>query len=77
MKAKIGVILGCIMLIAGSYSFACGGGGCGSSSCGGDEGSTDYTGTCDCTDPGCGPKGYNDCISKNECCEAFGNVGAR
>jgi hypothetical protein len=75
MKAKIGVIFGCIMLIASTYSLACGGGGC-NSGCGGD-GYTDYTGTCDCTDPGCGPKGYNDCISKNECCEVFGNVGMR
>lgn len=75
MKIKTGILLTCAIFMVSSYSFA---GGCCADSCGDiafQDG--DYTSSCDCTDPNCGPKGYNDCMSANKCCEAFGNVGGR
>lgn len=30
---------------------------------------------CQCTDPAC--EKSNDCLTRSECCEAFGNIGAR
>lgn len=75
MKSKMLVILSCVSLFLSPAIFAsCGGygdydqdGGCGENL---------FDNSCQCTDPVCQnvDKG---CLSKGECCEAFGNVGAR
>lgn len=75
MKAKSTMMIVCLMLIS-SYSFAnCGGlgGDCGSDNfCNVNE----YDNTCQCTDPVCHSVDKG-CLSTGECCEAFGNIGAR
>lgn len=76
MKAKLVIIIGCLGLFFSSYSFGgCGGsGGCSSYNACSDQFDCEYCSTCECTDPNAG---HNNCLSKSEACEAFGNIGAR
>jgi hypothetical protein len=74
MKAMLAITITSLSIILSAYAFAgCGDdSGCGQGYCG-----SEYDNKCQCTDPTCN-KGYgHDCLSKGECCEAFGNIGAR
>lgn len=77
MKAKLVIVTGCLSLFLSSYANA----GCGGyTSCyggGGPCNANEYENICQCTDPRCYQNWDNKCLSKSECCEAFGNVGAR
>ena len=71
MKKIFIIAIGCLSISLGGHVFACGdSGGCG----GQDE---DYCSEpespCACTDPGWR---YNNCMSKGEYCQVFGNDGA-
>lgn len=79
MKASLCIAIGCVGLFLSYAVFAdCGGGGCGGGGCGSGYSSCNagYP-TCDCTDPACDPFARNNCLTQGECCEAFGNIGAR
>lgn len=76
MKAKLFLALSLFFLSFYSPMIFADCGSCGSSgSCGGGNSSgyscPDYS--CECTDYG---YRWNDCMTKDEYCEAFGNVGA-
>ncbi len=74
MKATILTIIGCVMVLACSVVWSddgCSSGTCGPSFC------NPYETNCQCTDPACNRPWDSDCISRAECCEAFGNMGAR
>lgn len=78
MKAQIAIILASTALLAGCATGSCSGG-CGGSSCTNgcnyssqSDCGQDHAGSCTCTDPNCGT---NPCLSTQECCRAFGNVG--
>lgn len=80
MKARF--VAACIIFLISSYSFGACGGDTGLTSCGGGGGSGScsqdpYVNTCQCTDPACTRSYGHECLSQSECCEAFGNVGAR
>lgn len=65
MKVILLTIAGSFLLFAAPVSFAdC----CGSAFC------DPYDTPCECADPSCGK---NPCLSRSDCCYAFGNVGAR
>jgi len=72
MKTIIQILTGCAIIAMSTITFAYSDSSCGSSGC-----RLSYCSECECTDPSCGSKGYNNCLSKSKCCEAFGNVGAR
>ena len=72
MKTKILIILSSLCLFATIQGFAYCGGGSDGGGCG--NTCSEYDSTCQCTDPNCGK---NPCLSRSDCCEAFGNVGAR
>ncbi|MFZ2315852.1 MAG: hypothetical protein WAW86_09390 [Gammaproteobacteria bacterium] len=76
MKAKIAVIIGCISILAGA-SLSSYADGCGSRGCQPGPRQENTCPSCQCADPACGPYSHNECISTQECCEAFGNIGAR
>lgn len=75
MKATILTFLGCVAILMSGYSLGwssgCDQGNCGSNFC------NPYETECQCTDPACNRPWDSDCISRAECCEAFGNMGAR
>lgn len=75
MKATVLIVIGCLTIFFGGYSFASG---CGDSTggCGG-GGCNPFETSCQCTDPTCNNPWDSDCISRSYCCEAFGNVGGR
>lgn len=75
MKATLAIVTTCAGILLSTYVFAdCGNGGCQQSgNCGG---ASEYENVCQCTDPVCNSVDRG-CLSKAECCEAFGNVGAR
>ncbi len=80
MKTAIFILLGSLMLLFASFSWAgCGdSGGCSSSSGGcGDSTGSAYESNCQCTDPTCNSPWDSNCINRAYCCEAFGNVGGR
>lgn len=74
MKAKLVIATGFLSLFMSSYAFSdCGDPyGCGGGSCDVDE----YNNVCQCTDRVCNSIDHG-CLSPTECCEAFGNMGAR
>ncbi len=79
MKTTIAVVIGCVSVLIWtptlaqcSYLYDYGTEtGC-PSTCGYES---DATSLCNCTDPGC--DGSNSCLTRGECCAAFGNVGGR
>lgn len=74
MKMSLGIII-CLfgMLLSGAVSA-----GCGSSAEEEYDSSSYYTSRCQCAaDPNCAKRVDTDCISESECCQAFGNIGAR
>lgn len=77
MKTSFLIAICCVGMLFSTNIFAgCGDdGGCGDGDgyCGG----TYDNSTCQCTDPACNRTYDLDCLSKSECCEAFGNVGGR
>lgn len=79
MKARLVIACGCAALLISGYSFGgCGGsGGCGGGGGDGYCGESEYVNTCQCTDPSCNKSYGHECLSRSECCEAFGNIGAR
>jgi hypothetical protein len=78
MKASLCIGIGCLSLLLSAMAFAgCNSCGSASSSCSDGAAIAGYYPSCDCTDPGCSPYAKNDCLSMGECCEAFGNIGAR
>ena len=71
MKAIIVAATGCLLLTIGHFAFAdCNNYGCPPPGCYGNQT------ICQCTDPYCNSVD-NTCLSKEACCEAFGNVGGR
>lgn len=77
MKATAAILISCFALLLSTYAFA-GCGSCGSDDDNGGCGSSDSsTAACNCADLGCSDRYNNDCLSRSECCEAFGNIGAR
>jgi len=68
MKVLLLTVAGCLMFMTTSVSFADCGSACGSGFC------DPYDTPCECADPSCGK---NPCLSRSDCCFAFGNVGAR
>lgn len=76
MKTRMLALLGCVAFSISCAAFAddCLGGSCGSlstASC------NPYETNCQCTDTACHRPWDSNCISRAECCEAFGNIGAR
>ena len=74
MKIKLAIIMGCTSLFFHQMAFAADPGcykQCGQAPSGPPY--QCYSQNCECTDPACSVK--NDCLSRSECCEAFGNVG--
>lgn len=76
MKRMIMIILACSALIFSLDTLArCGASNsCGQGYC---DSESEYENKCQCTDPSCTSSYGHDCLSKKECCEAFGNIGAR
>lgn len=77
MKTTLAVVIGCLSVLIinpalaecsylNDYGTATG---C-RSTCGDDS---EVTSLCQCTDPACNTD--NPCLSRSECCAAFGNVG--
>lgn len=71
MKTPFLIFIGCLSLLASSYSFGCGGGSSDQADC---QQSTcvESQNYCQCTDVN---SGKNPCISKSDYCSDFGNVG--
>lgn len=77
MKAVLVIFIGCLAIAMGTITFA----NCHHhhryvvkkvvKKCDPNEAS------CQCTDPTCDRPWDSNCISRGECCEAFGNVGGR
>lgn len=68
MKTRMFALLSCLFLLACNTALAW------------DEdmgGCNPYESNCQCTDPVCSRPWDSNCISRAECCEAFGNIGAR
>lgn len=70
MKIKFAVLISCLAFFTCSGLYACGS--CNTSSaplgyC------SSYDNGCNCTDPEC--YSNNPCLSREKCCNAFGNVG--
>lgn len=78
MKAKLVIVTGCLSLFMSSYALSdCGDPyGCGQSGGSGSCDFNEYNNVCQCTDRVCNSVDHG-CLSPNECCEAFGNMGAR
>ncbi len=77
MKATLLTLVGFITIFLSTQTLAwpdegsCQGGNCGPAAC------NPYETNCQCTDPACNRPWDTNCISRGECCEAFGNMGAR
>lgn len=75
MSKKFALALGvCSLLMLGNAFAGCGEGGCGDGF--GNCDASEFENVCQCTDPVCNSSDRG-CLSKAECCEAFGNMGAR
>ena len=72
MRSVILSVVGCLALTLGGYALAnCVDGVCAPQAC------DPYKSDCQCSDPLCHKPQYTNCISREYCCRAFGNIGAR